>query len=277
MRMRLKFILIQSLFLLSYSFGQQDDEDFYKKNILTFYEVLFGAQENSVKILEDIFGSEMLLSEEELYYKICPSDNYECYPRYEAIRSPEKYPSLYFQLLKKKLDLLTFGYDHDYIRALIDEKGVLIDDGAASSIRMILNFDDMGTLYFAINRYKDEGPSISIYLQNGKPLISKLNNKESDYKFSMLGVINDPDGYTNLRSGAGTGFEVVERILETDIFDYYPTSESNWWSVTNIRTCSSGYVHKSRIQLLNLFSGSYSEEQIQQARRRHVSPIPCYN
>lgn len=66
------------------------------------------------------------------------------------------------------------------------------------------------------------------------------------------GIISDPDGYTNIRLGRGTknrdGSEmpIVGRIVEGEIFEYFP-DDSNWWMV---RTSDGiqGFVHNSRIK-----------------------------
>ncbi|MEQ8241154.1 MAG: SH3 domain-containing protein [Cyclobacteriaceae bacterium] len=65
------------------------------------------------------------------------------------------------------------------------------------------------------------------------------------------GIINDPDGYTNVRKGEGTNFEVVGKIEESDQFLYYPNENSSWWKVKTTPAYGrsiEGFVHKSRIQ-----------------------------
>ncbi len=60
------------------------------------------------------------------------------------------------------------------------------------------------------------------------------------------GIISDLDGYTTLRAGPGTQYEVIYEIEEGDDFVYTESEESDWWKVT--RNDYEGYVHKSRIQ-----------------------------
>ena len=69
-----------------------------------------------------------------------------------------------------------------------------------------------------------------------------------------IGIISDPDGYTNIRSGKGTSYEIVGKIKEAEQFRYFPDTESNWWAVETIPyygTPLKGFVHKSRIQSYN--------------------------
>jgi len=73
----------------------------------------------------------------------------------------------------------------------------------------------------------------------------------SELSAQKIGIINDPDGYTNIRSGQGMNYDIVGKINEADEFNYFPDSESNWWAVETIPrigTPLKGYVHKSRIQ-----------------------------
>ncbi len=66
-----------------------------------------------------------------------------------------------------------------------------------------------------------------------------------------VGVINDPDGYTNIRSNEGTDSKVVGELKEGDSFLYYADEKSSWWKVTTTPHFGKpieGYVHKSRIQ-----------------------------
>ncbi len=61
-------------------------------------------------------------------------------------------------------------------------------------------------------------------------------------------VINDPDGYTNVRSGQGASYGIIERINESEVFYAIPQKNSDWWP---IRTADGkyGYIHRSRIKI----------------------------
>lgn len=66
--------------------------------------------------------------------------------------------------------------------------------------------------------------------------------------FTGRAVINDPDGYTNVRSGPSTTDPVVARIKDGEVFQTDP-KQGAWWRVrTDAGTV--GYVHQSRIRLL---------------------------
>ncbi|MBT55697.1 MAG: hypothetical protein CMF72_20150 [Mameliella sp.] len=62
--------------------------------------------------------------------------------------------------------------------------------------------------------------------------------------------INDPDGYTNVRSGPGTNHPIVLRIDDDEEIEFCETSGS-WWEVfyEGEQEWYVGYMHKSRIVL----------------------------
>jgi hypothetical protein len=67
-------------------------------------------------------------------------------------------------------------------------------------------------------------------------------------QYESQAVINDPDGYTNVRSGPGTRYDVVSRVVEGEIF-YVIYQQGNWWRVRT-REGISGYMHRSRIKIM---------------------------
>lgn len=66
--------------------------------------------------------------------------------------------------------------------------------------------------------------------------------------FSRVAVINDPDGYTNVRVAADGKSKVVSRILQNERFYTYE-QQGNWWAIRKADGLL-GYVHKSRISLI---------------------------
>ena len=65
-----------------------------------------------------------------------------------------------------------------------------------------------------------------------------------------IAVINDPDGYTNVRSGMSTKTDIIDRLYEGEHYEVYPTSNTNWWRVKT-QNYVKGYVHKSRIRIID--------------------------
>ena len=63
-------------------------------------------------------------------------------------------------------------------------------------------------------------------------------------------VINDPDGYTNVREGKSVNYDVIAKIYENEVFYAYPSNTSNWYPVIT-KNGTKGYVHNSRISFLS--------------------------
>lgn len=68
-------------------------------------------------------------------------------------------------------------------------------------------------------------------------------------RFDELAFIDDPDGYTNVRSQKNSKSQIVTRIVQGEQFFTY-RQDGNWWQV---RTHSGkvGYMHISRIRLID--------------------------
>jgi hypothetical protein len=68
-------------------------------------------------------------------------------------------------------------------------------------------------------------------------------------QFTQAAMIDDPDGFTNIRSGPSTNFPVVARIDRGEVFTTYPQS-GEWWQV---RTADSrvGFMASSRIRVID--------------------------
>lgn len=66
---------------------------------------------------------------------------------------------------------------------------------------------------------------------------------------SKLAVINDPDGFTYVRSGQSKDFKVVDTLYTDDFFYFQLVDNSDWAKVTTWKGRQiEGFVHKSRIQ-----------------------------
>ena len=72
--------------------------------------------------------------------------------------------------------------------------------------------------------------------------------------FTQAAVIDDPDGFTNVRSGPSASFPIVARVNRGDVFTTYP-QVGDWWQV---RTADSrvGYMARSRIRVIEPDGGA---------------------
>ncbi len=63
-------------------------------------------------------------------------------------------------------------------------------------------------------------------------------------------VIDDPDGYVNVRAGRGTQFEIVAEVREGEVFRVAPKTDEEWWHVLTPDDRATGFMHSSRIRIL---------------------------
>lgn len=84
-----------------------------------------------------------------------------------------------------------------------------------------------------------------------KVFILLIHSSQLSAQVIELGIINDPDGYTNVRSGKGIEYNVLTKIYEGEVFSVESNNE-NWWPVIT-KSGVRGYVHKSRVAILRNF------------------------
>jgi len=88
---------------------------------------------------------------------------------------------------------------------------------------------------------------------------------------SHLGVINDPDGYTNIREGRSIDAEIIGKMKEGEIFEF--TESSNDWYKIKTNYGIEGFMHKSRIKEIKFDCGCNGYGS------KNAEPIAryCYN
>jgi hypothetical protein len=64
----------------------------------------------------------------------------------------------------------------------------------------------------------------------------------------VRGMIDDPDGFVNLRKGKSTDSAVVAKVKENEVFRFEADEDSEWCKVT-LRSGKTGWMHGSRIRL----------------------------
>ncbi|WKN43521.1 SH3 domain-containing protein [Tunicatimonas pelagia] len=64
---------------------------------------------------------------------------------------------------------------------------------------------------------------------------------------SSLAIINDADGYTNVRDGKSSQSNIIDKIYKNELFYFHPEAGENWLIVNKFWNVY-GYVHRSRIQ-----------------------------
>jgi len=70
-----------------------------------------------------------------------------------------------------------------------------------------------------------------------------------DTTFTRDALIDDPDGWTNVRSGPGTQYQAFTRVVEDEVFRTF-VQRDPWWQV-QLSDGRVGFVHGSRIRLVD--------------------------
>lgn len=94
-------------------------------------------------------------------------------------------------------------------------------------------------------------PLLAVALMLAAPLIADGEN--TNVIKAQLAVIQDPDGFVNVRSGPDSKSDVVLKIQRDEFFTCEP-SESDWWRVKDFFD-NEGYMHRSRIRLVRDLPG----------------------
>jgi len=84
--------------------------------------------------------------------------------------------------------------------------------------------------------------------------INKVGTKPPSRKINLpiVGLVNDPDGYVNVRAGMSKNSSIVGKLepefIDREAFYFYRTSDVNWLKVDMDEL--KGYIHKSRIKII---------------------------
>ena len=80
------------------------------------------------------------------------------------------------------------------------------------------------------------------------PAAVKAEVRQPADTFVLTAVINDPDGFTNVRAAAGASGAVIARVNNGEQFHTYP-QDGTWWQVRT-QDGRVGYMHASRIRIV---------------------------
>lgn len=79
-------------------------------------------------------------------------------------------------------------------------------------------------------------------------------------------IINDPDGYVNIREKSNVKSKVVRQIKENELFYFTPLPNTEWYPVyLDENEPSIGYIHQSRIKTFEDFS-KWLQEKVRKKR-----------
>ncbi len=70
----------------------------------------------------------------------------------------------------------------------------------------------------------------------------------TDARFTLAATIDDPDGFTNVRSGASQQAFIVGRVDRGEVFTTFP-QDGDWWQI-RLADGRTGYMARSRIRVI---------------------------
>ncbi len=76
----------------------------------------------------------------------------------------------------------------------------------------------------------------------------KANPRNLTADACLQAVINDPDHYTNVRSGPSTNREVVARVVDSEVF-CVTAQKGRWWTIRTARGVD-GYIYHDRVRFI---------------------------
>lgn len=149
--------------------------------------------------------------------------------------------------------LTTNGWFFSYNNGQWVKRNRIINPVQSSSLRFWVKSDEefwVGgyayVAYFANNQWI-ELSFLTPQAEHEGPEEADTDVSVSDTKMYKWGVINDNDGYSNLRRSPDGKSEVIAKILSDFQFKYYPDNNADWWLIETERG-TKGYLHKSRVQ-----------------------------
>lgn len=166
--------------------------------------------------------------------------------RGENLQSLELGPSEVKNILSMKA-AITQGYDWDVVCQVID-KAKAYTDGEWMDTIVALSFPNGNTVYHQLT-----GGSYwnHLWLPDGNCVFTLSS---TPIQYMRIAMINDPDGYVNIREKPNAHSKIVRKIKKNELFYFTPISRAEWYPVSlkEISPCI-GYIHKSRIKTFGDF------------------------
>jgi hypothetical protein len=147
-----------------------------------------------------------------------------------------------------KKEVANYQFRQDSI--LKEQVSLLLNEGKVDSALALIKQNESTS-----EKIKNELFSTVTSSQNKSETKSNLNqsnnlssNSTSKNDFEgQPAVINDPDGYTNIRSGEGANYNILGVVYEGEVFYAIRNNNNDWWRIKT-KNGIIGYMHKSRIR-----------------------------
>ena len=122
-----------------------------------------------------------------------------------------------------------------------------VSPGSSSGVPLTSEPTPTPTLSSPVSNSSEE---ISAAEPTPTPALSPSASETFPISNEVDATIDDPDGYTNIRSGQGTQYSIIARVNEGEVFYTIPQQSNDWWPVRT-KDNRYGYLHRSRIKLQN--------------------------
>lgn len=223
-----------------------------------------------------MFGNRAKEAERNLFFSTCDSlkQKNNCRSRYiERLSNPSKFKSLVFEKIKE-ITGLTGGY------SALDElmnKGINIECYSEGCEDFEMDFSLFNKIYFSIIEGDDGKVRIGdIYLSDGSSIFNIVSGIKKQY-YKTIGVINDPDGFCNIREGTGIGFPIKWKFYRNDFFIVYPNFQEHWWKVKNIKTCETGFISRNKVDIYGYSLTKQKSDSLGHVINEVYQSYPCGN
>lgn len=242
-------ILIFLFFASASAQNKERTKETYIQVIKDFYEKIYSPKRVHVKDAIRFFGIEMA-AEMESYFFEKECEKYkkkpdECTQNFHQIYGWDiesielksaTAPSVFFEALKKQKLKLTQGLDKSQIMRLLDSSSEFIDENEPDYVLILLPFPNGEFICFVMNKYVDEPIFIgNIYLGNCNSLFDEISvDVDNEDYFRLFGIVNDSDGYVNIRKSPDMNSPVVGMIKKGEDFFFTPNVHSKWWFVQKL-------------------------------------------
>jgi hypothetical protein len=239
-----KYIFCFTL-LLTTSLHAQFTQD--KVCVKEFYRILTSCKEVSISNFSRVYCNASPDYEAGLLVNIgkLSKNDYFLYQKEIASHS-DTIESKILSRMRTYKNQLTKGLNYENICKQIEVSSIY-NEGTDFSVLLELKLTERDIIFFELN--KDTPKQIQyIWLSSGESLGNLVLGDKVIETFRRPGIINDQDGYSNIREKPDKSSKVVGKLIKDDIFYYTPTNESDWWAVYKDEGGKLiGYIHKSRI------------------------------
>ena len=231
----------------------------YKGCITEFYRLLFFNEKVTIAQLNNVFLHENYNWEADQLINQGTSKLNKLQLSELIEQNANKYESRLMQIMKNDKSLFIQNCNYETILNLI-QKSKIIEEGDLLVTLFELKFPNGNIIYFDINTDTPK-TIIDIWLPSGNMYV--FDNKESFLdKLRRPAIINDKDGFTNIRKEANASSKIVGKFVTNELFFYTPVSGTDWWPVYKNLTTPMGYIYKSKITFYKNFPDSIKKKVI---------------